>query len=305
MNNKVYSLTGNGLQEITPVSLPKFSRLIHNSAEFGETPGAVIEEPNAKGSQKCVTLSNFNNYFFSIDRHIRPYSKKFGIGAYYLDDLSLADPNEVELNIQLAKKEQEKRQEISNKKIAADLLEIEELPSKFPYLTPIEFSSSKDSFRCAIENMRRELKHHFQNVKFSVRKERYGNINVSWVDGPTVSQVNDIVRKYKDHHSDQSGDYYDYNPSNFNKVFGGSDYVFTSREISEESLNTLLRWATLLFQNYRGNSSDSLYNCRNANELARNLFVHSPIYGEFTVIQTDKTCGLNSPEVFWKVNPIP
>lgn len=74
----------------------------------------------------------------------------------------------------------------------------------------------------------------FPHVKFSVKCEHDYTYNVSWVDGPTDDSVSEITRKFVDHHRDFTGDYYDYEPSNFNRVFGGFRFVFTNRNYSEK-----------------------------------------------------------------------
>ncbi len=47
--------------------------------------------------------------------------------------------------------------------------------------------------------VRRELKTHFPHHKFSVRIERYSmgsSINVTWIDGPMVKDVEEIARHF-------------------------------------------------------------------------------------------------------------
>ena len=49
--------------------------------------------------------------------------------------------------------------------------------------------------------IRKALKQSFPGVKFSVRSDRYSmgsSVNVSWTDGPTNKQVNDVLDAYRD-----------------------------------------------------------------------------------------------------------
>lgn len=92
-------------------------------------------------------------------------------------------------------------------------------------------------------NLRTELKRKFPGVKFSVTSKTFsgGNdINVNWVDGPTSAQVEAVAGKYQDSHADaETGDYWDYDPSAFNEVFGGTKYLFCERRMSGETEATL------------------------------------------------------------------
>ena len=87
----------------------------------------------------------------------------------------------------------------------------------------------------AAANLRILLKAEFKGVKFSVKTSSYsgGNsINVSWIDGPTADQVNEIVGLFEKGNFDGMTDSYtdDYNP--FNALFGGTYYTHTHRECS-------------------------------------------------------------------------
>ena len=80
------------------------------------------------------------------------------------------------------------------------------------------------------------LKHTFPGIKFSVKKDNYSTYNVEWTNGPTKEQVCKITNKFEDSENSYCGDFRDYNPSNFNRVFGGFTYVFENRNISEDIL---------------------------------------------------------------------
>jgi len=156
--------------------------------------------------------------------------------------------------------------------------------------------NKKGAFDCVKQNIRIELKKEFPSIKFSVSSDHYGTVNVKWDDGPTIKEVQNITSKYEDHETDYTGDFRDYNPSNFNNIFGGCNYVFENRSMSEETQKKLYDWAENKFNN------DETYNCRSFEQLARNLFNHYQIIinNDFTIEKTNVECGLNSVETFYK-----
>lgn len=81
----------------------------------------------------------------------------------------------------------------------------------------------------AIANLRKDLKLHYPGIKFSVRAN--GNaIRVRWSNGPEYEDVANLIKKFTNHQFDDSWDYMDYSPTVFNKMFGGSKYVFATRD---------------------------------------------------------------------------
>lgn len=85
--------------------------------------------------------------------------------------------------------------------------------------------------------IRRELKEKFgKNTKFSVRSSSFagGNaVDVSWVDGPRIDEVDPIVNKYQDGHFDGMTDMYVHGP---NKDHPTVKFVQTHRDFSDEKL---------------------------------------------------------------------
>ncbi|WP_372997545.1 LPD29 domain-containing protein [Marinobacter sp.] len=87
-----------------------------------------------------------------------------------------------------------------------------------------------DRTKLAAKNIRKLLKKEFPGVKFSVRKESYGSIWISWSqedDGQTVNQkaVHDAVAPFKTGVYHLHEDYHSSEESPFNIVFGGVDYI--------------------------------------------------------------------------------
>lgn len=95
----------------------------------------------------------------------------------------------------------------------------------------------------AAKNIRIELKAAFKCVKFSVKSESFsgGNaIRVSWVDGPTVAQVEEITSKYRAGCFDGMTDCYEYEFSYWGEAFGDAKYISASRSVSDELVERVL-----------------------------------------------------------------
>jgi len=93
--------------------------------------------------------------------------------------------------------------------------------------------------------IRKEVKHYFPNVKFSVRSHSYSggsSIDVSWTDGPTTKEVDAIVKRFEGASFDGMIDLKSYHNSFVIlegstlpvEVHYGTDYVFTNRDLSPE-----------------------------------------------------------------------
>lgn len=114
-------------------------------------------------------------------------------------------------------------------------VEFQKNNNQYLHLTQIT-SNLDNEVKIVGKNIRAELKKHFPKTKFSVRKQYYSSYYVSWTDGPTVDEVDSIVKKYKTSRFDCYTDY-SYNESSpFNIVYGGADYVFTNRHYSDETI---------------------------------------------------------------------
>src|SRR3990167_185078 len=230
METKTFTLTENGfeLEQAMPI-LPQYSRVYSFGGGSCQSTWVVIDDKN-----NLVKISTnyeadyFRHPFHRIDKYNKPISKKFGIGFYW-DDI---EPDfrfsqvQVEEAIaaanlfidEYAKKEQNKKEK--NQKEQA------ELPAQYQHLVP-----GKDR-KNTMNNIRTELKHNFPGIKFSVTNAHGSTVNIRWEDGPTTDEVSNYTSKFKDSHSDITGDFNDYDPSNFNRVFGGMSYVFVDRDMS-------------------------------------------------------------------------
>jgi len=89
--------------------------------------------------------------------------------------------------------------------------------------------------RLAAENIRRGLKKALPGYKFAVNA-RGGSITVKWTDGPTVASVKEIVNRHELGNFNGMDDLYEYDAdAHFAEVFGGTRYVFESREVTPEA----------------------------------------------------------------------
>ena len=87
----------------------------------------------------------------------------------------------------------------------------------------------------AAKNIRRVLKSKFQGVKFKVTSD-YSSVNVRWIDGPTDAAVCEALAPFDIGLSDSQSDYFYNERTRFSEKFGGVQYLFTRRELSESKI---------------------------------------------------------------------
>ena len=97
--------------------------------------------------------------------------------------------------------------------------------------TKAKNKKTKSTHASAAQIIRKELKHYFPTIKFSVRSD-YNSINVDYGNGPTEEMVKSIVGKYEMGHFDGMTDCYNY--SNSRKDIPQVKYVFVHRYMSED-----------------------------------------------------------------------
>lgn len=170
-----------------------------------------------------------------VGEETQPISEKFGIGLYYDESEEISDEI-IEKSLRRAenlerlaqeKKEREEKQYKDGKELFA---------KKYSFL---ERAKDRYDHNVVGRNIRTELKRSFPGVKFSVKKDGYNCYRISWTDGPTTDQVDDIVLKYKTGRFDAYQDYHYSEDSPFTDLYGGVDYIFTRREISEEAVENV------------------------------------------------------------------
>jgi len=106
---------------------------------------------------------------------------------------------------------------------------------------PVYYSTTETA-----ELVRTQLKEAFPGVKFGVRSKKYSggsSIRVSWIDGPTPKEVNEVVSYFEGAVFDGMIDLKSYVTKvseNGVPVRFGADYVFTDRSYSVEFLSNIL-----------------------------------------------------------------
>lgn len=104
--------------------------------------------------------------------------------------------------------------------------------------------------RLVAANIRAELKRRFAGVKFSVRKLHHGTVAVRWTDGPIKADVEEVTAPFRGGRFDSSQDLATFETSPFIAVFGGVQYLSTSREESAELVTQAI---DAVFADYAGN----------------------------------------------------
>ena len=103
----------------------------------------------------------------------------------------------------------------------------------YPYLQPI--SDTHSGGVAAAKNIRLVLKNQFPGVKFKVTSD-YSSVKVRWIDGPTDSAVCEALAPFDIGHSDSQSDYFYTERTRFSEKFGGVQYLFTRRELSDSAV---------------------------------------------------------------------
>lgn len=166
----------------------------------------------------------------------------FGIDAKLNDERRAAGAAAEQAAREIAAIEAQAAQEKARKEAAeayaAELARLQAGPAELAHLKPL--AEGGRGAVAAAKNVRRDLKKSFPDCKFSVTS-RHGMIDITWQDGPTRAQVNQLVAKYKKGRFDSMTDCYDYDTTPFNEIYGGADSTNTYREISAEILATATR----------------------------------------------------------------
>ena len=105
-----------------------------------------------------------------------------------------------------------------------------DLAAQYPQLKRAETTYAGG--KLAAVNMRVLLKEAFKGVKFSVTSD-YNSVRVNWTDGPSDKQVNEVIGRFDIGASDSQSDYFYTVSTAFSQLFGGVQYLFTRREVSD------------------------------------------------------------------------
>jgi hypothetical protein len=201
----------------------------------------VVEAVGGNYGQKVIYTDTF---------HVSSVSKAHldGLGGWeYTNEPDYTPEQIADL---FRKSEQAKIDRANARDVAAAKFanETKKLIAAHPELTPV--SSELRGHVLAAKNIRVELKRAFPGVKFSVRGKSYsgGNsIDVSWVDGPTSKQVDEIIQKYSGGSFDGMTDCYNYSRDPFTAAFGDSKYIFARRDYSPALIGDVIAELALYY----------------------------------------------------------
>lgn len=171
--------------------------------------------------------------------------------------------------------------------------------SRNAYKEEAKKNKKKSSHAAAAAAIKAELTSIYPNIKFSVTSESFsmGNsVHVGYTDGPTSNQIDDIIKKYQYGHFNGMEDLYE--NTNSRDDIPQAKYVSAQRDMSEETKALLMQDAERLF------NPDHYSRIYTAADFAHQIFSHCeiPAGASITGIErTGKTCGINSPEHFYKI----
>lgn len=162
------------------------------------------------------------------------YMRYTGLLSHYRESMK-SDCNKVNELLRIAKEKAE--EERTKKEEEAARLRKEEqarIEKEYSFLTVL---TEKYDQKTAAKNLRTLLKVKFPAIKFSVKKYHHDSYTVSWVDGPTEPQVNEITHLFKDEGWDGMTDSSYSIVTLFNQRYGGISYISTDRKISDTIRN--------------------------------------------------------------------
>lgn len=228
MKTDYFRMTDSGYERMQEApERPLYSRYYAFGGGNSESLWAVIE-----GSKLVKMPPHWEDDYFStpyrtIDKYDNGLSKRFGIGFYY-DDINpdfRFSREQVENAIKEADLFLEKRHEQETKQARKDAKELEMLPSMFPHLEVVGKKKPEATLK---RNILAHLRHKFPGIRFTARKgHSYSSFDVTCYDKSIdLERLRQETSIFEAHSFDESGDFYDYTPKNFNRVFGGAKYLF-------------------------------------------------------------------------------
>jgi hypothetical protein len=128
-------------------------------------------------------------------------------------------------------------------KQAAEAVGVAALVASNPHLVPAA-SCKGGSLIAATKNIKIELGLAFPGVKFSIKSRRFSMgdaIDVSWVDGPVSSQVDEIIGRYSAGSFNGMEDLYEYSRDFWITAFGDAKYVHSRRDMSDAAIAKAIR----------------------------------------------------------------
>jgi hypothetical protein len=120
----------------------------------------------------------------------------------------------------------------------------------------------------AAKMIRQDLKTAFPNVKFNVTSRHYTTVSITWINGVTERDVNNLVRKYKMGNFNGMVDSYDF--SNRRQDIPQAEYIFTNRQISTDVMSKMFNFVKSQYAAYTNASTINEY-IRGAEYTAENF----------------------------------
>jgi hypothetical protein len=112
-----------------------------------------------------------------------------------------------------------------------------DLVAQYPQLQRAD--STYAGGRLAAVNMRTLLKMAFPGQKFSITSS-YNSARVCWMDGPTDAEVDAVIGRFDIGASDPQSDYFYTVRTAWSDLFGGVQYLTTSRHTSDDLVSRAL-----------------------------------------------------------------
>lgn len=161
-----------------------------------------------------------------------------------------------------------------------------------------ENNGKSSSHAAAAQAIRDELKKAFKDCKFSVTSDSFsgGNaVRISWTDGVTAGEVENIVNKYQYGHFDGMNDIYE--NTNSRDDIPQVKYVTASRTISDEAL-TKIKNAICELMDF---SSADQYRDQ-PEQIAYRIAAQSVLNGDFKVVRNTNDSGVGYESFFTVVS---
>ncbi|WP_265838700.1 LPD29 domain-containing protein [Roseomonas mucosa] len=162
---------------------------------------------------------------------------------------SVAGDNELKSALAFADQEDARKAREATDAATAHAAELDRLRTA-PEFAALDQGDDRYSGKLAAKNIRQQLKAAFPRTRFSVRKLHHGSVLVAWTDGPTTKQVEQIASRYQGGSFDGMQDLYVSSKSPWCEVFGGADYISTTRDYSDAMVAPAL---AAVLDRYAGN----------------------------------------------------
>lgn len=236
--------------DIIEMSDAEFDALSYSDSETklnhrGGYQSDDIEEGREEGQEDDNNYSQFElDTFYSLYTLIRTpsgraiivdaqghdYMRYTGLLPHYKTSMATDCANALAIINEQENEEKAEKQALKIESERKYQQEAKRVAKEYSFLT---VTADKYDQKVAANNLRTMLKRGFPDTKFSVKKYYYDSYNVSWVDGPTVEQVQEITRLFKNERTDGTSDSSYPVITPFNERYGGIGSISTDRDISD------------------------------------------------------------------------